>query len=157
MSRLEELGVVELLWQETDDGTVYAYGLQQYVIHPDNEVSTIRGDDIETRQAVDFCHAVGMVGAGEAVCRWRIREGTKSPSDFLPDRGRIIDQIKQIQVDLYQAYDLHQKEMSAHGQDVENYDRLAEGIAHTLGILKGTTADVEWVEIEKLWKEANGA
>ncbi|ACI12506.1 hypothetical protein PBI_DAMIEN_88 [Mycobacterium phage Damien] len=49
-----------------------------------------------------------------------------------------------IRDDLDEAYKMHRNEEEAFGQDTERNDRFAEGIAHALGVLRGTDADVEW-------------
>ena len=155
MGKLEELGVVEVLWDEAEDGTVFAYGLKNYIIYSDNSMAVLSGADVTWRECVDFCHAVAMVYSAEAVCRWNLRDGKAKRADFNSDGGRTIDKIRSMEVDLYQAFDLYQKENAAHATDVENWDRFAEGLCQALGIMKGTSADQEWAGIEEKWKEVN--
>lgn len=88
MTRLSDAGVVGLQWSEDEDGSVQAEGLQSYDIDTDNELAVFQGDRcIKVHQCVDFNHAVSMVEASEAVCRWRIKEGGDGHGRKVNERG----------------------------------------------------------------------
>jgi Na+-translocating ferredoxin:NAD+ oxidoreductase RNF subunit RnfB len=88
VSRLKELGVVDVKWDEDDDGNVQASGLQDYDIDADNELAVFQGDKcIKVYDCVDFCHAVAMVYAQEAVCRWNLRNGKTGNGRRINERG----------------------------------------------------------------------
>lgn len=78
MTRLSDVGVVNLVWSEDETG-VYAEGHQSYEIDENNEIATFVGDKcIGVRDAADFAHAVSMVLASEAVVAYKIREKARS-------------------------------------------------------------------------------
>lgn len=88
MTRLAELGVVDVHWTEDEAGNVFAEGLQDYEIDPANELAIFQGEKcIKVIEAVDFCHAVAMVYAGEAVCRWNLRNGKTGRGYKINERG----------------------------------------------------------------------
>lgn len=88
MSRLSELGVVDVKWTEDDDSNVFAEGLQEYEIDTDNELAVFQGDKcVKVIEATDFCHAVSMVYAGEAVCRWNLRNGKTGNGNAVNEKG----------------------------------------------------------------------
>jgi IMP cyclohydrolase len=74
VTRLNDAGVVNLVWNEDETG-VYAKGHQEYEIDENNEIATFVGEKcVSIRDAADFPHAVSMVLASEAVCAYKIRE-----------------------------------------------------------------------------------
>lgn len=79
MSTLTDAGVVDITWDEDDDGTITAEGLQSYEIENTEtgwELAVFQdGKCKKVIDAVDLCHAVSMVYSSEAVCRWYIHEG----------------------------------------------------------------------------------
>ena len=77
MTRLDEAGVVTLVWSEDDDGTVCAEGHQSYEIDENCEIAVfINNKCVDIRQAADLPHAVSMVLASEAVCSYKVRTCT---------------------------------------------------------------------------------
>jgi hypothetical protein len=88
MTRLAELGVVDVKWTEDEDGNVFAEGLQEYEIDTNNELAVFQGEKCtKVHECVDFCHAVAMVYAGEAVCRWNLRNGKDGHGRPINERG----------------------------------------------------------------------
>jgi hypothetical protein len=87
MSKLGELGVVNLLWSEDEDG-VYAEGLQHYEIDNDHELAIFQGAKCtEIRECVDLPHAISLVYSAEAVCRWYIKNGKDNKNRKVNERG----------------------------------------------------------------------
>lgn len=151
MGRLEDIGFVEIRWKESFDGVIYAEGLRDYIIDTDNEVTVMDGDKVvKTIQGIDLHHAVGMVIGNEAVCRWQMRDRRAQRKDFAPSKGYTLGHIDNIEIDLYQAFDAWTKCRASRSSE-----SFAEGIAHALGILRGTSCDDEWEQIEEKWKEVN--
>jgi len=88
LTRLSELGVVEIKWEEDEEGNIAAEGLQSYDIDMNNELAIFHGEKcIKVIEAVDLCHAVAMVYAGEAVCRWNLRNGKTGNGHKINERG----------------------------------------------------------------------
>lgn len=88
MSRLSDLGVVDIKWGEDDDGSVYANGLQDYEIDTDNELAVFQGEKcVKVMECVDLCHAVAIVYASEAVCRWNLRNGKTGNGHRINEKG----------------------------------------------------------------------
>lgn len=65
--------------------------------------------------------------------------------------------IEKIEIDLYAAYDEFKKNelLSCVDCGQSREEAFAEGIAHALGILRGSSCDYEWEQIEEKWKEVN--
>ena len=89
--RLDELGIVNLVWSEDDDG-VYADGLQSYEIEINGDGScelAVFHDDkcYKVIQCVDLTHAASVVYSGEAVCRWNIKNGKTGNGNLVNEKG----------------------------------------------------------------------
>lgn len=90
MSRLAGHGVVDLNWTEDED-TVYADGLQSYEIDTDNELAIFHGPKcVRVVPCSDFSHAISVIHASEAVCRWYIRQGSDGKGHKVTERGWVI-------------------------------------------------------------------
>jgi hypothetical protein len=88
MGRLEDCGIVNLIWSEEEDGTLIAEGLQDYEIDPNNELAYFHGDKcVRVHKCVDVYHAVAMVEAGEGVCRWNIKNGKTGNGHKINEKG----------------------------------------------------------------------
>jgi hypothetical protein len=89
MTRLAEAGVVEIKWEEDeDDGMVYAEGLQFYEVDTKNELAIFHGEKcVKVHECVDLCHAVSMIYASEAVCRWNLKNGKTGNGHRINERG----------------------------------------------------------------------
>ena len=88
VGKLSELGVVNIKWGEDDDGCVYANGLQDYEIDTDNELAVFQGEKcVKVMECVDLCHAVAIVYASEAVCRWNLRNGKTGNGHRINEKG----------------------------------------------------------------------
>jgi hypothetical protein len=88
MGKLAELGVVDVKWSEDENGNVFAEGLQEYEIDDKNELAVFQGEKcVKVIEAVDLCHAVSMVYAGEAVCRWNLKNGKTGNGNLINERG----------------------------------------------------------------------
>lgn len=73
MSRLEEVCVKTVTWDEDDD-VVYAEGHQSYEIDGANDIAIFHGQQcVDVRPARDLAHAVSMVMAMESVCSYNLR------------------------------------------------------------------------------------
>ena len=158
MGRLESLGIVDLRWDEQKNGNVLAYGMQDYIIDTNNVILVfLNGEHIKTRECIDFCHAVAIVEANEATCRWNIRNGKPKNSYQTQPGGFVAAAIRQLEQDLFQAYhEYREYHTGANGEEVvveelASMKSFAEGIAHSLGNMRGTDADTEWDSIEEKW------
>lgn len=88
MSRLEELGIVNLVWSEDEDGNVFAEGLQEYEIDVNYELAVFHGPKcIKVTECVDLTHAVSVVYAGEGVCRWNLKMGKTWRGNAINGKG----------------------------------------------------------------------
>jgi hypothetical protein len=88
VSRLADAGVVSIKWEEDDDGFITAEGLQVYEVDANNELATFHGDKcIRVFQCVDVFHAISMIEAGEAVCRWNLKNGKTGNGHRINERG----------------------------------------------------------------------
>lgn len=89
MTRLTEIGLVNLVWSEDpacDD--VYAEGLQTYEIDDKNELAIFHGTKcVKIVECTDFEHAVSVVFASEAVCRWNIKQGGDGHGHKVNEKG----------------------------------------------------------------------
>lgn len=88
MTRLAEAGVVDVKWTEDKDGNVFAEGLQEYEIDTSNELAVFQADKcVKVYECEDIFHAVAMVYAKEAVCRWNIKNGKDGHGHKINERG----------------------------------------------------------------------
>ena len=75
-SRLDAAGIRSIVWQEDEDGLVYADGLQGYEIDNDCELTIFQGDRcVSIQRFPDLDTAVSVAEASERVCRWNIKQG----------------------------------------------------------------------------------
>lgn len=87
-SRLEAAGVVEIKWEEDEEGNVFAEGLQSYEVDVNNELAVFHDDKcVRTYQCADLCHAVAMIYAGEGVCRWNLKNGKTGNGNAINEKG----------------------------------------------------------------------
>lgn len=156
VGRLESLGIVDLRWDEQKNGNVLAYGMQDYIIDTNNVILVfLNGEHIKTRECIDFCHAVAIVEANEATCRWNIRNGKPKNSYQAQPSGFVAAAIRQLEQDLFQAY--HEYRNFKDSPDWDEVDEgnmygLAEGIAHALGVMRGNSCDEEFEAIKDKWE-----
>lgn len=91
MTRLAEARIINIVWQEDDDGIVTLDGLQYYEIDFNNELAVFQGDKCV---AVHICnsldHAVAIAEAGEHVCRRNIREGCSHGGYKVTEKGWLV-------------------------------------------------------------------
>lgn len=88
MSRLADAGIVNLVWEEDDDGIVTATGLQYYEIDNNNEVAIFHDDEcVRVVECVDLGHACATVLGGEAVCRQNIKYGKTGNGNTINEKG----------------------------------------------------------------------
>jgi hypothetical protein len=89
MTRLAEAGVVSIQWEEDEEeGMIFAEGLQSYEVDKDNELAVFNGKKcVKVHQCVDIFHAISMIEAGEAVCRWNIKNGRTGNGHKINERG----------------------------------------------------------------------
>lgn len=88
MTRLAEAGVVSIQWEEDEDGNVFAEGLQSYEVDMDNELAVFHGSKcVKVHKCVDIFHAISMIEAGEAVCRWNIKNGRTGNGHRINEKG----------------------------------------------------------------------
>lgn len=88
MGRLSDAGVVSIKWAEDDEGFITAEGMQDYEVDPNNELAVFHGDKcVKTHQCVDVFHAISMIEAGEAVCRWNIKNGRTGNGHKVNEKG----------------------------------------------------------------------
>jgi hypothetical protein len=88
MTRLSETGVVSIKWEEDEAGNVFATGLQEYEVDTNNELAVFHGAKcVKIHQCVDIFHAISMIEAGEAVCRWNIKNGRTGNGHKINEKG----------------------------------------------------------------------
>lgn len=88
MTRLNDAGVISIKWEEDEEGNISAEGLQDYEVDMDNELATFHGEKcIRVFKCVDIFHAISMIEAGEAVCRWNIKNGKTGNGHKINERG----------------------------------------------------------------------
>jgi hypothetical protein len=88
MSRLTDAGVVSIKWEEDEEGNISAEGLQYYDIDLNNELAVFHDDKcVKIHKCVDIFHAISMIEAGEAVCRWNIKNGKTGNGHKINERG----------------------------------------------------------------------
>jgi hypothetical protein len=88
MTRLASAGVVSIVWEEDEDGFITAEGLQTYEVDPNNELAVFHDQKcVKVHKCVDIFHAISMIEAGEAVCRWNIKNGKTGNGHKINERG----------------------------------------------------------------------
>jgi hypothetical protein len=88
MTRLSDAGVVSIQWEEDEKGNISAEGLQYYDIDLNNELAVFHDDKcVKIHKCVDIFHAISMIEAGEAVCRWNIKNGKTGNGHRINERG----------------------------------------------------------------------
>ena len=88
MTRLSDAGVVSIQWEEDERGNISAEGLQYYDIDLNNELAVFHDDKcVKIHKCVDIFHAISMIEAGEAVCRWNIKNGKTGNGHKINERG----------------------------------------------------------------------
>jgi len=88
MTRLSDAGVVSIQWEEDEKGNISAEGLQYYDIDLNNELAVFHDDKcVKIHKCVDIFHAISMIEAGEAVCRWNIKNGKTGNGHKINERG----------------------------------------------------------------------
>ena len=88
MTRLSDAGVVSIQWEEDERGNISAEGLQYYDIDTKNELAVFHDDKcVKIHKCVDIFHAISMIEAGEAVCRWNIKNGKTGNGHKINERG----------------------------------------------------------------------
>lgn len=87
-SRLAENGIHSIVWEEDDDGLIFAGGLQDYEIDNDCELAIFQGDKcIHIHKCDSVENAVAIAEASERVCRWNIKMGCAAGGYKINDRG----------------------------------------------------------------------
>ena len=87
-SRLEEAGIHSIIWEEDENGTVFADGLQSYEIDENNELAIFQGDKCVQITACESLEtAVAIAEASEHVCRWNIKQGAAGNGGKINERG----------------------------------------------------------------------
>jgi len=88
MTRLSDAGVISIVWEEDEKGNISAEGLQYYDIDLNNELAVFHDDKcVKIHKCVDIFHAISMIEAGEAVCRWNIKNGKTGNGHRINERG----------------------------------------------------------------------
>jgi hypothetical protein len=88
MTRLGDAGVTTITWEEDEEGYITADGLQHYELDTNNELATFHDDKcVRVFKCVDIFHAISMIEAGEAVCRWNLKNGKTGNGHKINERG----------------------------------------------------------------------
>lgn len=88
MTRLAEVGLVDVKWTEDENGNVFAEGLQEYEIDTNNELAIFQGEKcIRIQECMDLVHAASMVYSWEAVCRWNLKNGKTGNGHKINEKG----------------------------------------------------------------------
>ena len=88
MGKLEQAGILTIVWDEDEDGNVFASGLQDYEIDTDLELAVYHGEKcVKLVKCEDLCHASALVYSMEAVCRWNIKNGKTGNGHKVNERG----------------------------------------------------------------------
>ena len=87
-SRLDAAGIRSIVWQEDEDGLVYADGLQGYEIDNDCELTIFQGEKcVQITPCESLETAVAIAEASERVCRWNIKQGAAGNGGKINERG----------------------------------------------------------------------
>lgn len=87
-SRLDAAGIISIVWEEDEDGLVYADGLQGYEIDNNNVLAIFQGDKcVQIQECNTLETAVAIAEASERVCRWNIKMGCAAGGYKINDRG----------------------------------------------------------------------
>lgn len=87
-SRLDEAGIHSIVWQEDEDGLVYADGLQGYEIDTSNVLAIFQGPAcVQIQECNTLETAVAIAEASERVCRWNIQQGAAGNGAKVNERG----------------------------------------------------------------------
>lgn len=87
-SRLDEAGIISIVWEEDESGVVFADCLQSYEIDVDNELAIFQGDKcVQIQKCNTLETAIAIAEASERVCRWNISQGAAAGGYKINDRG----------------------------------------------------------------------
>ena len=87
-SRLDEAGIISIVWEEDESGVVFADCLQSYEIDADNELAIFQGDKcVQIQKCNTLETAIAIAEASERVCRWNISQGAAGNGGKINERG----------------------------------------------------------------------
>jgi hypothetical protein len=88
LSRLSDAGVVNIIWEEDENGNISGEGLQYYDIDLNNELAVFHDDKcMHIVKCEDVLHAISIAEAHEHVCRWNIKQGKTGNGHKINERG----------------------------------------------------------------------